>query len=55
MACVAHAAGSHPRGLGSGWRSVLEALGVAAADEEANVVGQALDALQVRPGPLATV
>ena len=47
VACVAHASSSHPRGLGSGWRSVLEALAVAAGDEEATVVTQALDALQV--------
>lgn len=47
VACVAHAASSHPRGLGSGWRSVLEALSVAVGDEEEAVVAQALDALQV--------
>ena len=27
--CVVHAIAAHPRGLGSGWRSVLEALQVA--------------------------
>ncbi|KAL0043362.1 hypothetical protein WJX79_002614 [Trebouxia sp. C0005] len=37
---------AHPRGLGSGWRSVLEVLIVAAADSAAAVVNQALDALQ---------
>ncbi len=26
--CVVHAIAAHPRGLGSGWRSVLEALQV---------------------------
>lgn len=46
MACVAHAASAHSRGLGSGWRSVLEALALAARDSSPAVVGQALDALQ---------
>ncbi len=32
VACVVHAITAHPRGLGSGWRSVIEALTVAAAD-----------------------
>ena len=46
VACVAHAVSAHPRGLGSGWRSVLEALTLAARDASPTVVGQALDALQ---------
>lgn len=46
MACVAHAVSAHPRGLGSGWRSVLAALALAAGDASPTVVGQALDALQ---------
>lgn len=33
VACVSHAVAAHPRGLGSGWRSVIEALTVAAGDE----------------------
>lgn len=44
--CIAQAITAHPRGLGSGWRSVLEVLIVAAADSAAAVVNQALDALQ---------
>lgn len=31
-ACVVQAITAHPRGLGSGWRSVIEALTVAAGD-----------------------
>lgn len=46
VACVAHAVSAHPRGLGSGWRSVLAALGLAARDSSPTVVGQALDGLQ---------
>lgn len=45
MACVAHAVSAHPRGLGSGWRAVVEALGIAARDPSPAVAGQALDAL----------
>ncbi|KAL3134912.1 hypothetical protein ABBQ32_007876 [Trebouxia sp. C0010 RCD-2024] len=44
--CIAQAITAHPRGLGSGWRSVLEVLIVAASDSAAAVVNQALDALQ---------
>lgn len=44
--CIAQAITAHPKGLGSGWRSVLEVLIVAAADSAAAVVNQALDALQ---------
>lgn len=45
MACVAHAVSSHPTGLGSGWRAVLEALAIAARDASPAVAGQAADAL----------
>ena len=45
MACVAHAVSSHPAGLGSGWRAVLEALATAARDGSPAVAGQAVDAL----------
>ncbi|DBA73285.1 hypothetical protein WJX77_003623 [Trebouxia sp. C0004] len=44
--CIAQAITAHPRGLGSGWRSVLEVLIAAAADSASAVVNQALDALQ---------
>jgi hypothetical protein len=44
-ACVAHAAAAHAARLGSGWRSVVDALGVAAADPAPAVVTQALDAM----------
>lgn len=44
-ACVAHAVTAHPRGLGSGWRAVLEALSLAARDSSSAVAGQAADAL----------
>mmetsp|Transcript_13201 Transcript_13201/g.37209 ORF Transcript_13201/g.37209 Transcript_13201/m.37209 type:complete len:2067 (+) Transcript_13201:204-6404(+) len=44
--CIAQAITAHPRGLGSGWRSVLEALEVAATDYAPPVVEQALEALQ---------
>ncbi len=46
VACVAHAVSAHPTGLGSGWRSVLAALALAARDAAPTVVGQALDGLQ---------
>lgn len=44
--CIAGAITAHPRGLGSGWRSLLQALTIAASDHNAAVVNQALDALQ---------
>ena len=44
--CIAGAITAHPRGLGSGWRSLLQALTIAASDHNAAVVDQALDALQ---------
>ncbi|KAK9804748.1 hypothetical protein WJX72_003264 [[Myrmecia] bisecta] len=44
--CIAQAISAHPRGLGSGWRSVLEALTVAAADHNPAVVDGALDAIR---------
>jgi len=44
--CIAQAITAHPHGLGSGWRSVLQALEVAAGDVAAPVVEQALEALQ---------
>uniref|UniRef100_A0A061RZZ7 Brefeldin a-inhibited guanine nucleotide-exchange protein 2 n=1 Tax=Tetraselmis sp. GSL018 TaxID=582737 RepID=A0A061RZZ7_9CHLO len=43
--CIAQAITAHPRGLGSGWRSVLQALEVAANDYAPPVVEQALEAL----------
>lgn len=45
MACMAHAVSAHPRGLGSGWRAVIEVLGLAARDASPTVASQALDAL----------
>lgn len=45
VACVAHAVSAHPRSLGSGWRAVVEVLGLAARDVSPTVAGQALDAL----------
>lgn len=46
MHCIAGAITAHPRGLGSGWRSLLQALTIAASDHNSAVVNQALDALQ---------
>ena len=34
--CVVHAIAAHPRGLGSGWRSVLEALQVLLSNPNLN-------------------
>ena len=39
VACVVHAITAHPRGLGSGWRSVIEALTVAAGDSSPGGTG----------------
>ncbi|KAK9844232.1 hypothetical protein WJX84_000597, partial [Apatococcus fuscideae] len=44
--CIAQAINLHPRSLGSGWRSVLEALAIAACDKTDTIVDQALDAVQ---------
>ncbi|BDA49435.1 probable Brefeldin A-inhibited guanine nucleotide-exchange protein [Coccomyxa sp. Obi] len=43
---IAQAITTHPQGLGSAWRSVLQALTVAAADSAAPVVAQALEAMR---------
>ncbi len=45
VACMAHAVSAHPHGLGSGWRAVVEVLGLATRDASPTVAGQALDAL----------
>ena len=45
VACMAHAVSAHPHGLGSGWRAVVEVLGLVTRDASPTVAGQALDAL----------
>ncbi|KAK9904753.1 hypothetical protein WJX75_001787 [Coccomyxa subellipsoidea] len=49
---IAQAISAHPEGLGSAWRSVLQALTVAAADGSPPVVHQALDALRAASNAL---
>lgn len=44
VALIDHSIITHPRGLGSGWRSVLQSLAVAAGDAKASVVEAALHA-----------
>lgn len=51
-ACIARAVDAHSARIGSGWRTVLEALGTAACDPSEAVVTQALDALAVVFGAL---
>jgi hypothetical protein len=41
------AVAAHPRGLGSGWRMVTQALRLGAADSAPAVMAQAQEALQV--------
>jgi hypothetical protein len=42
------AVAAHPRGLGSGWRMVLQALRLGTADGAPAVMAQSQEALQVR-------
>ena len=46
-ACVAHVVGTHARRMGGGWKTVIEALGVAAADPSPAVVAQSLDTMSI--------
>jgi hypothetical protein len=48
VSCVQQAVAAHPRGLGSGWRMVLQALRLGAADSNPAVMTTSLEALQVR-------
>jgi Sec7-like guanine-nucleotide exchange factor len=47
VACVQQAVTTHPKGLGSGWRMVLQALRLGAVDRSPAVMTTSLEALQV--------
>ena len=46
VALITHSITTHPHGLGSGWRSVLQSLAVAMADNKSVVVEAALSATE---------
>jgi Sec7-like guanine-nucleotide exchange factor len=47
VTCVQQAVTAHPKGLGSGWRMVLQALHLGAVDSSPAVMTTSLEALQV--------